>query len=83
MKTTKRNFRVDRKDINYIRTTVESYNGMAVVKTLDPFAATIEISISPGCEEWISELLDYLREGEGMDLVERDFSKTIKTPEII
>ena len=62
---------MDRKDINYIRSTVESYNGMAVIKTLDPNVATIEIRISPGCEELVSELLDSLTEEEGIDLVEK------------
>ena len=81
MKTTKRIFRVDRKDINYIRTTVESYNGMAVIKTLDPCVATIEIRISPGCEEWISQLLDYLIKEERIDLVERDVSEKIQMPD--
>jgi hypothetical protein len=71
MQTVKRIFRVDRKDINYIRSTVESYNGMAVIKTLDPYVATIEIRISPGCEELVSELLDSLTEEEGIDLVEK------------
>ena len=30
MQTIKRLFRVDRRDINYLRTTIESYDGMAV-----------------------------------------------------
>jgi hypothetical protein len=71
MQTIKRIFRVDRKDINYIRSTVESYNGMAVIKTLDPYVAYIEVSISPGCEELVSELLDSLKEEEGIDIVEK------------
>ena len=70
MQTIKRHFRVDRKDINYLRTTIESYDGMAVVSTLDPFKAYLEIRISPGCEQLITELLDGLRE-EGLDLVEK------------
>ena len=67
MQTIKRIFRVDRRDINYLRTTIESYDGMAVVSTLDPVKAYLEIRISPGCEQLISELLDSLRE-EGLDL---------------
>jgi len=76
MQTIKRIFRVDRKDINYLRSTIESYDGMAVVRTLDPLVAFIEIQISPGCEELVSELLDYLTKGEGLDLVEKDVSRT-------
>ena len=74
MKTIKRFFRVDRRDINYLRTTIESYDGMAVVSTLDPIQAYLEIRISPGCEQLISELLDSLKE-EGIDLVEKKYLK--------
>ena len=70
MKTIKRVFRVDRREIKYLRWTIESYDGMAVVSTLDPREAYIEIMISPGCEEMVSELLDSLRE-EGLDIVQK------------
>ena len=70
MQTIKRVFHVDRKDINYVRSTVESYDGMAVIKTLDPYAASIEILIAPGCEALVAELLDYLKEKEGIGLAE-------------
>jgi hypothetical protein len=68
MQTIKRVFRVNRRDISYLRWTLESYDGMAVVRTLNPRAAFIEIMISPGCEDQILELLDSLRE-EGVDIV--------------
>ena len=35
MESTRHRFKVERKDINYIRTTLESYDGMAVVR--DPW----------------------------------------------
>jgi len=68
MKTTKRIFKVDREDIHYLRTTIESYDGMAVVRTVDPGEATIELLIAPGCENLISRLLAALREKEGIRL---------------
>lgn len=74
MKTIKRVFRVDRREIKYLRWTIESYDGMAVVSTLDPREAYIEIMISPGCEEMVSELLDSLRE-EGLDIVQKEAPK--------
>ena len=70
MQTIRHIFRVDRRDINYLRTTIESYDGMAVVSTLDPGKAYLEIRISPGCEQLITELLDSLRE-EGLEIVEK------------
>lgn len=41
---------------------------MAVVRTIDPHEARIEIMISPGCEGLISELLDSLVKDEGLVL---------------
>ncbi len=70
MQTIKHLFRVDRRDINYLRTTIESYDGMDVVSTLDSGKAYLEIRIYPGCEQLISGLLDSLRE-EGLDIVEK------------
>ncbi len=61
-------FRVDREKIGYIRFTLESYDGMAMVTTLDPYAAWIEVSISPGCEETVLELLASLKYDEGLHI---------------
>lgn len=68
METTKWMFRVNREDIHYLRTTIEAYDGMAVVRTVDPTQAVIELLIAPGCEEWISRLIAALREQEGIPL---------------
>jgi len=69
MKSIKQVFRVDRREICYLRFTLESYDGMAVVSTIDPYKAYIEIRISPGCEDIVSEILDSLREKEGIEIV--------------
>jgi hypothetical protein len=61
-------FRVNREDIHYLRTTIEAYDGMAVVRTVDPAQAVIELLIAPGCEEWISRLIAALREQEGIPM---------------
>ncbi len=80
METTRRLFRVNREDIHYLRTTIEAYDGMAVVRTvepgdlgsrsrrMDPGEATIEVLIAPGCEDLISGLVASLREQEGIPL---------------
>ncbi len=69
MKTHRHVFRVDRREINYLRVTMESYDGMAVVRTLDPHAALIEVLVSPGCESLFSELLRALVDAESMHIV--------------
>lgn len=68
MESIKHTYRVERRDINYIRTTLESYDGMAVVRTLDPREALIEISLSPGCEQQALELLESLRREEKLGI---------------
>lgn len=67
---------MDRKDIHYLRSTIESFDGMAVVTTLDPYEASIEIRISPECEDLILELLDSLVKEEGIHIVEKTKDST-------
>lgn len=76
MQTVKRVLRVDRAEISYLRSTIESYDGMAVVRTLDPYEALIEIQISPGCEDLILEVLESLKRVESLNLSETDMSKS-------
>ena len=68
METIKHLFKVDRRDINYLKITIESYDGMALVKTIDPYAALIELQISPGCETLVFELLDSLAKVESIPI---------------
>ena len=62
METTKLLFRVTRKEINIVQWIIESYDGMAVMRTVNPQEAIIEIMISPGCKTLILELIHSLRE---------------------
>jgi hypothetical protein len=66
--TTRYVFRVDRKDIAYLRSTIESYDGTAVVRTVDPSVALIEMMASPGCERTLEELVDHLVKAESLRL---------------
>jgi hypothetical protein len=59
---------VKREDIHYLRTTIEAYDGMAVVRTVEPQSATIELLIAPGCEDLISKLIQALKDQEGIPL---------------
>jgi hypothetical protein len=66
METIKHIFKVDRREINYLKITIESYDGMSVVRTIDPYEAVIELQISPGCETLVFELLNSLVENESI-----------------
>ncbi len=62
-------FKVDRREIHYLRFTLESYDGMALVSTIDPHPALIEVSMAPGCETMVLELMDALRKDEGLNII--------------
>jgi len=77
MVTTRLNFHVDRKEISYLRWVIESYDGMAFLKTIDPYKALIELEISPGCEELVFELLDHLRSHEHIRIDPMEHNKNL------
>ncbi len=51
-----------------MRFTLESYDGMALVSTIDPYLALIEVSIAPGCEQWVYALMNALEKDEGLSI---------------
>jgi hypothetical protein len=50
MKTIARHYRVDRRQIAYLRFIFEAYDGIAVLTTLDPDAGLVVLRIPPGCD---------------------------------
>jgi hypothetical protein len=64
--------KVDRKDLSYLRWTIESYDGMALVSTLDPALNYVEVRIAPGCEFIVTDLLNHLAMEEGVGFVHLD-----------
>ena len=62
MDTHSRYFRLHRKDIAYFKFIIESYEGMAVVRTKDPREAIVELMVAPGWETDVEEVLEGLRE---------------------
>ena len=60
MDTQSRYFRLHRKDIAHFKFIIESYEGMAVVRTKDPHEAIVELMVSPGWEKDVDEVLEGL-----------------------
>ena len=60
--TIKQRYRVDRREIAFIRFVVEAYDGLAVVTTLDPATGLIEFQIAPGCEQDVETILQDLQQ---------------------
>ena len=62
MDTQTRYFRIERKNIAYFKFILESYEGMAVVRTKNPEEAVVELLIAPGWEKDVEEVLEGLRQ---------------------
>ena len=60
MDTQSRYFRLSRKEIAYFKFIIESYDGMAVVRTKDPHEAIVELMVAPGWEKDLEEVLEGL-----------------------
>ncbi len=69
----KRILSIVKQEICYLQWILESYDGMASMRTINPANGEIEISISPGCEKEISSLIKYLKE-EGSIHIKADKS---------
>ena len=52
--------RLHRKDIAYLKFIMESYEGMAVLRTRDPSEAVVELMVAPGWEEDVQQVLEGL-----------------------
>jgi hypothetical protein len=48
--TVRRYYRVDRREIHYLKFILEGYDGVAVVRTVDPTAGLVVLHIGPGCQ---------------------------------
>jgi len=59
--THSRYFRVRREDIAYFKFIIESYEGIAVVRTKDPREAVVELMVAPGWERDVDEVLEGLK----------------------
>jgi len=60
MDTVSRYYRLHRRDIAYFKFIIESYEGMAVVRTKDPYEAVVELMVAPGWEKDVEEVLEGL-----------------------
>ncbi|WP_155308477.1 DUF4911 domain-containing protein [Desulfosarcina ovata] len=60
MKTIVRCYRVDRRQISFVKFILEAYDNVAVVSTLDPTTALVQITIAPGCESLVTRIMGSL-----------------------
>jgi hypothetical protein len=69
METIKKYYRVDRKDIHFLRFIFEGHDGIAGVTTLDSAAGIVSVWISPGCEADAEMILDGLKKEMMMESI--------------
>ncbi len=53
---------IEKSEICYLQWIIESYDGMAIMRTIDPKNGTVEISIAPGCIKEILSVINCLKE---------------------
>lgn len=73
MDTESRFFRLPRKDIAYFKFIIESYEGMAVVRTKDPHEAVVELMVAPGWEKDVDEVIEGLRQEIAIESLSLNF----------
>jgi hypothetical protein len=69
MDTQSRFLRVRRGDIAYFKFIIESYEGMAVVRTKNAHEAVVELMVAPGWEKDVEEVLEGLRKEIPMESI--------------
>ncbi len=82
MEITKKYYRVERKDISFIKFIFEAYDGIAVITTVDRPKGIIMFRIPPGCENDVDMVLSDL--GKKMmieEYVPGDLDKDVKVGE--
>jgi len=62
LETIQKYFKVDKKNIAFLKFVLEAYDGMAVIRTLDPREGVIELMIAPDFEKDVEEILYSLRD---------------------
>jgi hypothetical protein len=83
MKEIKRHYRMDRRQIAYFRFILEGYDGLAILRTLDPAQGRVVLYLSRSCEPELDELLEGISDqlrleavpapaGQGVDSFEQN-----------
>jgi hypothetical protein len=64
--------KVNRKDIAYISSVISCYDGLALMRTKDPFLAVIEWQVSPDFVDDAHKLINALKKEIEIEIVEWD-----------
>ncbi len=59
--TVKRYYRVDRGQIHFLKFVLEGYDGIAVLRTIDPQEGLVVLQIGPGCQSMVDMIIQDLQ----------------------
>ena len=62
MKTKKLYYRIDRREISFLRFILEAYEGLAVLTTIDAHSGFVVIHVAPGCENDVELIINDLQQ---------------------
>jgi len=74
VETARRIYRLDRCQIGFVKFILEAYDNVAVMSTLDPRQALVQVLIAPGCETMVDEIMTDL--GSELGVVAVDDAQT-------
>ena len=57
----KRYYRMDRKQIHFLKFVLEGYDGAALLRTLDPQEGLVVLHIGPGCQSMVDMIIQDLQ----------------------
>jgi hypothetical protein len=55
-------YRIDRRQIAFLKFIIEAYEGIAMLRTVDAKAGIVALHIPPGCEPDTEQLLESLKD---------------------
>lgn len=61
LKTITKYYRIDRREISFLKFIIEAYDGLATLSTIDPEAGIVVFRIAPGCEADVAMILDEVK----------------------
>jgi Domain of unknown function (DUF4911) len=69
LETVQKSYRIERKEISFLRFVLEAYDGMAQMRTIDAAEGIVALHIAPGCEHDLEMLLADLEETIWMEAI--------------
>lgn len=64
LRTSRRFYRINRRDISFLRFILEAYDGAALLTTQDAPQGIVSITIAPGCETLVDGIIASLAAGD-------------------